>query len=121
MEAKFDQPAGKTPGEDPSVSRRLDPMTSGCSLDGIYCEPGHETALYELMEGVLERENHYLASKADDGYPVPAPPPDLDPKRLGDRTGCWEVSTVISHPLHQPARPCEAVLHGPTGIYIHIR
>lgn len=31
------------------------------AFDGIYCEPGHEEALYELMEGVLERKDRYLA------------------------------------------------------------
>ncbi len=31
------------------------------AMDGIYCEKGHESALYELMEGVLERTNNYIA------------------------------------------------------------
>lgn len=31
------------------------------AFDGIYCEPGYEDALYELMEGVLERKGRYLA------------------------------------------------------------
>ncbi len=31
------------------------------AFDGIYCEPGYESTLYELMEGVLERTNTYLA------------------------------------------------------------
>ena len=30
------------------------------AFDAIYCEPGHEKALYELMEGVLERSDHTL-------------------------------------------------------------
>ena len=30
------------------------------AFDGIYCETGHEEALYELMEGVLERKGRYL-------------------------------------------------------------
>jgi len=31
------------------------------AFDGIYCEPGYEDVLYELMEGVLERTGKYLA------------------------------------------------------------
>ncbi len=31
------------------------------AFDAIYCRPGNEKALYELMEGVLERSGHYLA------------------------------------------------------------
>ena len=31
------------------------------AFDAIYCEPGYETALYELMEGVLERTGTYIA------------------------------------------------------------
>jgi hypothetical protein len=30
------------------------------AFDAIYCEAGHEKALYELMEGVLERSDHTL-------------------------------------------------------------
>jgi len=30
------------------------------AFDGIYCEPGREKVLYELMEGVLERSDHTL-------------------------------------------------------------
>ncbi|MCP4312350.1 MAG: hypothetical protein GY790_13890 [Bacteroidetes bacterium] len=31
------------------------------AFDGIYCEPGYENVLYELMEGVLARTGRYLA------------------------------------------------------------
>ena len=31
------------------------------AFDGIYCAPGYEKVLYELMEGVLERSNHIAA------------------------------------------------------------
>ncbi len=31
------------------------------AFDGIYCENGHESALYELMEGLLERTNTFVA------------------------------------------------------------
>lgn len=31
------------------------------AFDAIYCEPGREKVLYELMEGVLERNDHTLA------------------------------------------------------------
>jgi hypothetical protein len=31
------------------------------AFDAIYCEPGCEHLLYELMEGVLERSGHYIA------------------------------------------------------------
>jgi len=45
----------------PFVRRRLDPEAFRLlAFDGIYCEPGYEDDLYELMEGVLEREKHYL-------------------------------------------------------------
>jgi len=30
------------------------------AFDAIYYEPGHEQALYELLEGVLERTGHYI-------------------------------------------------------------
>jgi len=30
------------------------------AFDAIYCEPGREKVLYELMEGVLERSNHTI-------------------------------------------------------------
>jgi len=30
------------------------------AFDAIYCEPGYEKVLYELMEGVLERTGHYI-------------------------------------------------------------
>lgn len=30
------------------------------AFDAIYCEPGHEASLYELMEGVLERTGNYI-------------------------------------------------------------
>jgi len=30
------------------------------AFDAIYCEPGREKVLYELMEGVLERRNHTI-------------------------------------------------------------
>jgi hypothetical protein len=31
------------------------------AFDAIYCKPGYEASLYELMEGVLERTGNYLA------------------------------------------------------------
>jgi hypothetical protein len=31
------------------------------ALDAIYCKPGHEDALYELLEGILERTGTYIA------------------------------------------------------------
>lgn len=38
------------------------------AFDGIYCEQGQEAALYELMEGVLERTGTYVAMvMADSG------------------------------------------------------
>lgn len=46
----------------PFVKRRLDPGALRLlAFDGIYCKPGHEGDLYELMEGVLKREKRYLA------------------------------------------------------------
>ena len=42
--------------------KRFDPEKMRLlALDGIYCEKGFESALYELMEGVLERTGTYLA------------------------------------------------------------
>jgi hypothetical protein len=31
------------------------------AFDAIYCEPGYEKMLYELMEGVLERTGYFIA------------------------------------------------------------
>lgn len=46
----------------PVFRKRLDPDALRLlAIDGIYMEPGHETALYELMEGVLEREKRFVA------------------------------------------------------------
>jgi hypothetical protein len=46
----------------PWVKRRIDPDdVRMLAFDGIYCEPGYEDALYELMEGVLEHTGRYLA------------------------------------------------------------
>ena len=30
------------------------------AFDALYCEPGHEKALYELLEGVLQQKGHYI-------------------------------------------------------------
>ncbi len=46
----------------PWVKRRVDPDEARMlAFDGIYCEPGYEDALYELMEGVLAQKQRYLA------------------------------------------------------------
>lgn len=46
----------------PWVRKRFDPDEARMlAFDGIYCEPGYEDALYELMEGVLSRKKRYLA------------------------------------------------------------
>ncbi len=46
----------------PWVRKRITPEeVKLLAFDGIYCEPGHESALYELMEGVLAQSNRYLA------------------------------------------------------------
>lgn len=46
----------------PWVKRRVDPdEVRMLAFDGIYCESGYEKSLYELMEGVLERNGRYLA------------------------------------------------------------
>lgn len=46
----------------PWVKRRINPSeVKLLAFDGIYCEPGYETALYELMEGVLELTGRYVA------------------------------------------------------------
>lgn len=45
----------------PWVKRRVDPdETRMLAFDGIYCVPGYEDALYELMEGVLAEKERYL-------------------------------------------------------------
>jgi len=46
----------------PWFKKRFDPEKMRLlALDGIYCEKGFESALYELMEGVLERTGTYMA------------------------------------------------------------
>ena len=46
----------------PWVRKRINPEeVKLLAFDGIYCEPGHESTLYELMEGVLERTGRYVA------------------------------------------------------------
>ena len=46
----------------PRVKKRFNPDNFHLlAFDGIYCEKGYESALYELMEGVLERSNTYVA------------------------------------------------------------
>jgi len=46
----------------PWVKRRFNPRELRLlAFDGIYCEKGHESALYELMEGVLEKTKTYVA------------------------------------------------------------
>ncbi len=46
----------------PWVRRRVDPdEVRMLAFDGIYCEPGYEDVLYELMEGVLAEKKRYLA------------------------------------------------------------
>ncbi|MEN8228566.1 MAG: hypothetical protein ABFS38_10465 [Bacteroidota bacterium] len=44
------------------VKKRFNPdQFRMLAYDGIYCEKGYESALYELMEGVLERTDTYVA------------------------------------------------------------
>lgn len=46
----------------PWVRKRISrDKISFLAMDAIYCETGYETALYELMEGVLEHTGHYIA------------------------------------------------------------
>jgi len=46
----------------PWVRKRISMESlSFLALDAIYCKPGHEDALYELVEGVLERTGSYIA------------------------------------------------------------
>ncbi len=46
----------------PWVRKRITPEeVQLLAFDGIFCEPGHESAFYELMEGVLAQSNRYLA------------------------------------------------------------
>ncbi|MCK4880398.1 MAG: hypothetical protein KAS82_07055 [Bacteroidales bacterium] len=46
----------------PWVRKRIAPdKISFLAFDAIYCEPGFEKALYELMEGVLKRTGNYIA------------------------------------------------------------
>jgi hypothetical protein len=46
----------------PWLRRRVDPdEVRMLAFDGIYCEPGYEETLYELMEGVLAQKQRYLA------------------------------------------------------------
>jgi hypothetical protein len=46
----------------PWVHKRITPEKLDLlAFDGIYCEPGYEASLYELMEGVLALSGRYLA------------------------------------------------------------
>jgi len=46
----------------PGLKKRASKQAlSFLAFDAIYCRPGYEKALYELMEGVLERSGHYMA------------------------------------------------------------
>lgn len=46
----------------PWVRKRISrDKISFLAMDGIYCEPGYEKVLYELMEGLLERTGTYIA------------------------------------------------------------
>ena len=46
----------------PWVRKRITPEELQLlAFDGIYCAPGYESYLYELMEGVLAHTNRYLA------------------------------------------------------------
>jgi len=46
----------------PRLNKRVDKdEITFLAFDAIYCEPGYEKVLYELMEGVLERTKHILA------------------------------------------------------------
>ncbi|MCD4710747.1 MAG: hypothetical protein K8R52_07880 [Bacteroidales bacterium] len=46
----------------PWVRKRIGPdEISFLAFDAIYCQPGFEKVLYELMEGVLERTGNYIA------------------------------------------------------------
>jgi hypothetical protein len=49
-------------GRIPSLKKRINKdELSFLAFDAIYCEPGCEKQLYELMEGVLERTKHNIA------------------------------------------------------------
>jgi len=46
----------------PWVKKRISlKELSFLAFDAIYCRPGYESTLYELMEGVLERTGNYIA------------------------------------------------------------
>jgi len=46
----------------PGLKKRINKKElSFLAFDAIYCMPGYEKVLYELMEGVLERTGHYIA------------------------------------------------------------
>lgn len=46
----------------PWVRKRISPEKLDLlAFDGMYCEPGYEASLYELMEGVLALSGRYLA------------------------------------------------------------
>ena len=49
-------------GRIPSLRKRINKdEISFLAFDAIYCEPGFEKMLYELLEGVLERTKHNIA------------------------------------------------------------
>ena len=46
----------------PQLRKRINKdELSFLAFDALYCEPGYEKVLYELMEGVLERKEHNIA------------------------------------------------------------
>ena len=46
----------------PGLKKRVNKKKlSFLAFDAIYCMPGYEKVLYELMEGVLERTGHYIS------------------------------------------------------------
>lgn len=54
--------AARLLGKIPALRTRINKdELSFLAFDAIYCEPGYEKQLYELMEGVLERTKHNIA------------------------------------------------------------
>lgn len=59
----------------PWVRKRITPdRLDLLAFDGIYCEPGYESDLYELMEGILANSDRYMAmvmaDKSSDLYAI---------------------------------------------------
>ncbi len=105
----------------PWVKKRINPdELKLLAFDGIYCEPGYEDMLYELMEGVLERTGSYVAMLMMDMNS--APPIFRDHQKLGllhKLLGTFTADIRVT--IYQYARENQPAIPGPSHLYSHLR